>query len=102
LCGRIVGTRNPPRASVRPGIHPIVSIRRTIPVNVKRIRAAIRAHGLSRHELIETLQLEAPGQVVVRKKRAYSVVMRGAKPTLVVAPVVHLQRPGKPAPSPAE
>ena len=64
-----------------------------------RLLAAIRAHGLARHELIEALQQEAPGRVVIRKGRAYAVVMRGASPTLVVAPVVNLKRPG-PAVSP--
>jgi hypothetical protein len=66
-----------------------------------RLLAAIKAMGLARHELLEALQQEAPGQVVIRKKRAYTVVMRGATPTLVVARVVTL-KPSKAAPSPTE
>jgi hypothetical protein len=69
--------------------------------NSPRLLAAIKAHGESRHELLECLQAEAPGQTVIRKGRAYTVTMRGATPTLVVNRVVNL-KPGKPAQAPAE
>jgi hypothetical protein len=65
-----------------------------------RLLAAIKAMGLARHELLEALQQEAPGQVVIRNGRAYTVVVRGVSPTLVVARAINL-KPGKPASSPA-
>jgi hypothetical protein len=68
---------------------------RTRTITSDRIRAAACAFGRARHELIEALQAECPGDAVIVGRTAYVVATgRGGSPRLQVSRALRLRRPG--------
>jgi hypothetical protein len=64
---------------------------RTIPSD--RLRAAVAAFGRAKHDLVECLQSELPGETLVVNRAAYDVVPgRGGSPRLLINRVVRFRK----------